>query len=74
MTTNKGAKGIGVRGKRNPDAVRRVGVRLPMVAPEIAQLLDAICTTRGGTRGEHVTKALLKYATLEEAENAGMVE
>lgn len=67
--TNKGG-----RGKRSPDSLRRVGVRLPIVPPEIARLLDAICAARGGTRSEHVTKALIQYATLEEVKAADLVE
>lgn len=69
MEVNKGG-----RGHRDPNALRRTGVRLPIVPAAISSLLDAIVETRGGNRTYHVTQALIRYATEEEVEKAGLVE
>jgi predicted transcriptional regulator len=37
-------------------------------------LLDAIVEARGGSRAYHATQALIKYATEEEVEKAGLIE
>lgn len=60
--------------KPEKNALRRTGKRLPLVRPELVDLLDTIVTNRGGTRGDHIQAALILYATIEEAEAAGLVE
>lgn len=67
-------KKVGGRIPRNPDSLRHSGVRLPPVRPEFARLLDAIASNRGGTKASHIEKALIAYAKIEEAEQAGLVE
>lgn len=64
----------GGRGKSDPDALRRTGVRLPPVRSEFADLLDAIVANRGGTKSGHIQNALIMYATIEEVDAAGLVE
>lgn len=58
----------------NPKAIRRTGVRLPPVDASMARLLTAISKARGGTKSHHLTMALIRYATVEEAEAADLVE
>jgi hypothetical protein len=37
-------------------------------------LLEAIAIARGGTKASHIEMALIKYAQIEEVEQAGLVE
>lgn len=69
MSKNKGG-----RIPRNPNSLRHSGVRLPPVRPEFARLLEAIALSRGGTKASHIEKALIAYATIEEVEDAGLIE
>lgn len=65
---------MGVRGpKPQPNALRRKAwqVRLP---PSMERLAAAIAKRRGGSKSEHIIRALILYASIEEAEDAGLVE
>lgn len=61
-------------GKPVPNAIRRVGVRGPMLRPEIATLLDVIAASRGKTKSGVVEMALIAYARESEVEAAGLIE
>lgn len=66
---------MGVRGpQRQQVSLRRDGWRPPPIDPAMQELVKAIASNRGGTIAEHITKALILYATVEEADAAGLVE
>lgn len=47
---------------------------LQLLRPEMIRLLDAIATSRGIAKAEVMQMALIRFATIEEAETAGLVE
>jgi hypothetical protein len=65
---------MGVRGPQPQEGALRRSLYRPAVGAEFKPLVEAIAAARGWSTQHTVEMALIKMATLEEAEAAGLVE
>lgn len=65
---------MGIRGPQPQEGALRRSLYRPAVGAEFKALVEAIAAARGWSTQHTVEQALIRLATIEEAEQAGLVE